>query len=212
MTINYYGNSCVSITAKPGLGDVTAVLDPFDNSTGLKLPRTLMGDIVFSSAEGAVHGNKAAIQGAPFDISTPGEYEVKGVMIDARIAATKENKKHMILRLNAEGITVGFLGGLDRTPNDKELEILEGVDILVLPVGGSSVMTPKVAADTMRMVEPRVVIPVHANEKGVKEKLQPIAAFKKEVGSMRTEEGTKFKITKAKLPQDDMLLVLLNKS
>ncbi len=212
MTINYYGNSCVAITAKPGIGDVTTVLDPFDNATGLKLPRTLSGDVVFSSSEGAVHGNKAAVAGSPFDVSMPGEFEVKGVMMDARIAPTKTSSKNMILRVNVEGVTVGFLGGLDRVPTDKELEVLEGVDILILPIGGGPVMTPKIAAETMRAVEPRVVIPVHGDEKGLKEKLQPVSAFVKEVGSIRTEEGSKFKITKAKLPQDDMLLVLLSRS
>ena len=212
MIINYHGNSCVSITSKPGVGDVTVVLDPFDNATGLRMPRSLNADVIFSSQEGKVHGNKAGVQGSPFDIDMPGEFEVKGVMMDSRVASTKENKQHMILRLNTEGITVGFLGGLDRAPNDKELEVLEGVDILIMPVGGGSVMTPKVAAETMRAVEPRVVIPVHANEKGVKAKLQPVSAFKKEVGSMRTEEASKYKITKAKLPQDDMLLALLSKA
>ena len=88
---------------------------------------------------------------------------------------------------------------------------MEGVDILILPVGGGDVMDPKLAAETMRTVEPRVVIPVHFEESGLKAKLAPVKAFVKEVGSMRTEEGSKFKIQDSKLPQDDILLVLLSR-
>ncbi len=211
MDIIYHGNSCVSIITKPPSGDVTVVLDPYDNSTGLRLSKTLSADVVFSSEEGDVHGNMSAVQGMPFRIETPGEYEVKGVTFDSR-RTSKNGKRQMILRVYAEGMTIGFLGGLNRALTDEELELLEGVDILILPTGGGEVMTPKIAAEVMRAVEPRIVIPVMVSEKGLKAKLEPVGAFKKEVGSIRTEEVNKFKISKSKLPQDDMLLVQLSRA
>jgi hypothetical protein len=210
MDITYHGNSCVSITVKQLSGEVNVVLDPYENSTGLRMSKTVSADVVFSSEDGDVHGNRAAVQGDPFVIETPGEYEIKGVMFDSR-RTSKNGKRQMILRIYGEGMTVGFLGGLNRALSDEELELLEGVDILILPTGGESVMTPKIAAEVLRAVEPRVVIPVMVEEKGLKEKLEPISAFKKELGSIRTEEANKFKITKAKLPQDDMLLVELSR-
>lgn len=210
MEISSHGLSCLTITAKPISGDVTLITDPFANAVGIKLPK-LTGDIVFSSQEGIEHGNVAEVGGSPFFIDMPGEYEVKGMMLDARIAATKENPKNMMLRVAAEGITIGFLAGLNRAPKDKELELIEGVDILVLPVGGNTVMNAKTAAETVRTVDPRIVIPVHVAEKGLKVKLDPIAAFTKELGPVPTEETSKYKITKRKLPQDDMQLVLLKR-
>ncbi len=211
MDITYHGNACVSITTKPLSGDVNIVLDPYDNSTGLRMTKTLNADVVFSSEEGDVHGNLSVIQGTPFRIETPGEYEIKGVIFDSR-RSSKKGKRQMILRVYAEGMTIGFLGGLSRALTDEELELLEGVNILILPAGGGEVMTPKIAAEVLRAVEPRVVIPVMVAEKGLKAKLESVSAFKKELGSIRTEEANKFKITKSKLPQDDVLLVQLSRT
>lgn len=211
MQINFHGLSCLSITAKPLAGDVTIALDPYDNSTGLRFPRTLSADVVFSSQDTPAHNNIAGVGGTPFVLDFPGEYEVKGLMMDARVAKTKVEPKHRVLRFAAEGITVGFLGALDRALETAELALMEGVDILLIPVGGGAVMTPKLAAEVVRQIEPRVVIPMHYSEKGLKEKLQPLSAFQKEMGSIRTEEVTKFKVTKGKLPQDDMLLVVLSR-
>lgn len=194
------------------MGEVVVVLDPYENSTGLRLSRTLSADVVFASQPGPVHGNVAAVQGTPFVIERPGEYEVKGVTLDVRAASLEGTGNQKVARIFAEGMTVGFLGGLNRALNAKELELLEGVDILLLPVGGGDVMDPKLAAETMRTVEPRVVIPVHFAEDGLKAKLESVKAFVKEVGSMRTEEGSRFKIQESKLPQDDILLVLLSRA
>ncbi|NQV11904.1 MBL fold metallo-hydrolase [Candidatus Uhrbacteria bacterium] len=211
MIFQSHGLSCVSISAKPVVGDVSVVLDPYDNSTGLRFPRTLAADVVFSSKKGPEHGNLAGVQGSPFAVDMPGEYEVKGVMMDSRLSLLKDGEHHMVLRLAAEGITIGFLGGLDRQLNDEELELLEGVDILIIPVGGESVMTPKEAVNVIQSIEPRVVIPVYTAEDGLKEKVGTIAAFKKELGPVTTDETNKFKIVKTGLPQDDMLLVILKK-
>lgn len=210
MDISYHGNACVSIVAKPLSGDVRIVLDPYDSSTGLRFPRTMTADIVFASQSGTVHGNVEGVGGEPFAITMPGEYEIKGVMMDARpLEGTDE--KVMMLRLNAEGITVGFLGGLSRELIDAELELMEGVDILIVPAGGGAGLSPRMAAETMQTVEPRVVIPVYVAEAGLKVELEPVSAFKRQVGAMRTEEGNKYKVTASKLPQDDMLLVLLSR-
>jgi len=209
--ISYHGLSCLSITAKPISGEVTLVTDPFDASVGIKPPK-LSGDIVFSSQEGAEHGNTAEVAGSPFSIAMPGEYEVKGMMLDARVAPTKTNPKNMILRVAAGAMTLGFLGGLDRPLKDEEIELLEGVDMLVLPVGGNNVMTAKIAAETVRTIEPRIVIPVYMAEPGLKEALDPLSVFMTEMGPVPTEETTKYKMTKRQLPQEDMQLVLIKRS
>ncbi|HBU27717.1 TPA: hypothetical protein DEB00_01205 [Candidatus Uhrbacteria bacterium] len=211
MMISYHGLSCLSITAKPISGEVTLVTDPFDASVGIKPPK-LTGDIVFSSQEGAVHGNTAEVAGSPFYADLPGEYEVQGMMLDVRVAPTKSNAKNKILRVAAGAMTLGFLGGLDRLLKDEEIELLEGVDILILPVGGNSVMTAKMAAETVRILDPRIIIPVHVAEDGLKTTLDPLEAFTKELGPVPTEETAKYKLVKRQLPQEDMQLILIKRS
>lgn len=211
MIISYHGLACVSVAAKPISGEVTLVTDPFDASTGLRLPK-LTADIVFASQPGPAQGMVSEIAGSPVFVDIPGEYEVKGMMLDARIAPTKEQPRNMILRVAAESVTIGFLGGLDRTLKDEELELLEGVDVLIVPVGGQGVMTAKMAAETIRTIDPRVVIPVYFAEDGLEMSLDPVSAFVKELGPVSTEETSKYKVTKSGLPQEDMQLVLLKRS
>ncbi len=189
-----------------------AVLDPFDASVGIKLPSSLAADLVFASGEGEEHGAVHAVGGAPLVVSMPGEYEAKGITIDARVAPTKGNVKHMIARVAAEDIMVGFLGAIDRELNDAELELLEGVDVLVVPVGGGGALSPKQAVEAISHIEPRMVIPVHTNMPGLKKNLETVQAFLKALGVKATEETTKLKITKSGLPQDDMSVVVLSRA
>jgi len=209
MMIQHHGLSCLQVSSKPLLGEINVVLDPFDNSTGLKLPRTLSAEIVFASSKGKEHGNISAVQGSPFIVDMPGEYEVKGVMLDVRSAKTEKIKDHKILRLSSEGISIGFLGAIDRTLTTEELELLEGVDILALPVGGNSVLTAKQAVETIQTIEPRIVIPLCTKEEAVTTDFEPLKTFKDELGVVTTEETSKYKITRSKLPADEMLLVVL---
>lgn len=211
MIIEHLGLGCIKLTAKPLNGDVVMVADPFEATVGIKLPRSLSGDIAFASSGGKETGAVGLVGETPFVIDMPGEYEIKGVMIDARVAPTKADPKNLIMRASAEGITVGFLGRMDRALKDNELELMDGADILVIPVGGGAVMTPKVAADTIRQVEPRIVIPSNYSDKDLKEKLGTLAAFKKELGTVTTEEEGKLKVQRKDLPQDDMKMVVLKR-
>ena len=200
MVFTYYGLSCVSIADEPGHGEVTTLLDPFENKGTLRMPRTLSAELVFMSKSGAEHGSMESVVGSPFVVSMPGEFEVKGIMLDVRSAPTKTSPEHKIARLMAEDILVGFLGALDRKPNEKELEVLEGVDILLLSLGAEG-MSPAAAVETVQEVEPRVVVPLGESA--------DIAAFRKAYGSVRTEEVSKWKAKKKDLPVEDMLMVVI---
>ncbi len=211
MIIQSHGFSCVSLVAKPLGGEVTVVLDPFDKRTGVR-PTSLTADLVFASGNNEAHGAVESIGGEPFVVSMPGEYEVKGITIDARVAPTKADPKHMIARVAVEGMMVGFLGALDRELTDTELELLEGADILILPVGGVDVLTPKQAVEVIQQIEPRMVVPVHTSVEGSEKKYGTVGAFLKELGAKATEETAKLKVAASGLPQDDMSVVVLTRS
>lgn len=215
MTITWHGLSCFSIETKSGLGETaTLVIDPYDNATGLRFPRTLEADLVAVSQDEEHANNLAAIGGKPFVITDPGEYEVRGVFVSAINAPRDGDKKErrLLFRIVSEHISIAHLGALDRPLTTIELAHFEDADILMLPVGGGSVLDPKRAGELISQIEPRIVIPMFYEVPNLKTKLAPVEKFLKEMGAGKTETLPKLKIAQKDLPQEDMQIKVLERS
>ena len=206
MNISWHGLSCFEIEAKTPSGGVTMVIDPYENTTGLRFPRTLEGQIVAVTHNEEDANNIAAVTGEPFVIKIPGEYEVKGVFVYG-IAAGDQ----VIYRIEAEGMSIAHLGALKRELTDAELQELKDIDILMIPVGGGRVMSPSVASEVIGSIEPRVVIPMTHGIPNVKEKLATVDEFCKAFGVCRRETSNKYKVSRKDLPEDDMLIMTLER-
>jgi len=206
MNISWHGLSCFEIEAKTTSGNVTMIIDPYENTTGLRFPRTLEGQVVAVTHNEEDANNTASVSGDPFIINMPGEYEVKGVFVYG-IAADDQT----IYRIEAEGINIAHLGALKRELTDAELQQLGDIDILMVPVGGGRVMSPSVAAEVIGSIEPRVVIPMSHGIPNVKEKLATVDEFCKAFGVCRRESSNKYKVTRKDLPEDDMLIMTLER-
>lgn len=132
-----------------------------------------------------------------FVIEAPGEYEVNEIFVYGH----KINGQ-VIYLLNFEDIKIAFLGEFGhQVLSDQDLELIEGADILILPVGGGDLTTAKEAVKIISQVEPRIVIPsCHQADS--------IVLFIKEFG-VKPEEMDKLKISKKDLPQEDIKLIIL---
>lgn len=195
------------------------VTDPLGPDYGLKVPR-LAADVVTVSHDHGDHSNIAAVkpadEGKVFIISNPGEYEVKGVFVygvasfhdDSQGAERGPNN---IYRIEIDGISIGHLGDLGHALEQSQLEKLEGVDILMIPVGGTYTIDGKEATKVISQIEPRIVIPMHYNIKGLKtpKKIDDLDTFCKEIAICPKETLNKFKVTKKDLPQEDLRVVVL---
>ncbi len=213
MIITYFGHSCFRIQDKIGPEGVSLATDPFNKSLGIKLPN-FEADIITVSHNHNDHNNVSALRGNPFVIDSAGEYEVKGIMIfgldskhDDKGGA--ERGDNVIYRIKVDEITVAHLGDLGHILNDDQLDKLDGVDILFVPVGGKYTLDAKKAVEVISQIEPRLVIPMHYKTRGVKLDVEPVDKFVKELGiEPKTED--KLKINKKDLPPEGMDLVILN--
>jgi len=210
MNITWHGLSCFEINTKTLAGEANLLTDPFDNETGLRLPRTLEADLIAASHDDSDANNTEAVQGKPFVVAMPGEFEVKGIFIYSIHAPLVEKgmANHRIFRIETEGIFIAHLGALNRVLTDDELSELKNIDILMLPVGGSRVLTPKLAAEVIEQLEPKVVIPMTHAVDGLKESLGTADAFCKALGVCRRETAAKYKVSKRDLPEEDDMLVM----
>jgi len=212
MIITWQGHSCFKIQDKIGSDGVTLVTDPFDKTVGLK-PPSFEADVVTVSHDHYDHNNVKAIRGNPFIIDSAGEYDVKGVMVEG-IESYHDDKqgaergKNIIYRIEMDDITMAHLGDLGHVLDNKQLEKLAGVDILLIPAGGKYTLDAEKAVEVVSQIEPRIVIPMHYRIKGLKVDIETADKFVKELGIKPTEEE-KLKISKRDLPQEDMELVIL---
>ncbi len=216
MQIYWHGLSCFEITTSTVDGDVTVVVDPYGNETGLRFPRTLEANVVLVTHDEENANNLSAIAGEPKMVDMPGEFEVRGVFLFGVDAPLKREVKgkhvsNCVFRIESEGMHIAHLGALDRSLTDKELQELENIDILMVPVGGGSVLTPKLAAEVIAQIEPRVVIPMTYELPNLKESLEPLNAFLKEMAGAKKEEMNKYKVSRKDLPEEDMLIVTLTR-
>lgn len=215
MQLFWHGYSSIRIEAKVDEREVTLLTDPYENESGLRFPRTITPDILLLSHQDRSRFNLEGPQGSPFTISDPGEYEVKGVFVqgiqDPALDAGAV-KRPVVYRLDVEGMSVGYLGQLHRALTDAELEHLNGVDILLLPVGGGEVMDSKLASSTMSAVEPRIVIPLHYDIPGIKAKLSSVETFCKGLGVCKRQDMARLKMSKKDLPAEDVLVTVLERA
>ncbi|MBU1038882.1 MBL fold metallo-hydrolase [Patescibacteria group bacterium] len=215
MVIQWFGQSCFKIQAKPGPGqEVTVIFDPFDpKRVGLKLPK-LVGDIVVVTHDHFDHNYTEGVTGQPFLINGPGEYEFKGAFLYGLPAwhddqEGRERGAITMCFLEVEGLSVAHLGDLGQSElTSQQMELLEGVDILLLPVGGNYTIDGKKAASIVNQIEPRIIIPMHYKLPGLKVEIEGVDKFVKEVG-FKPSTMDKLKIVKKDLPQEDSQLILL---
>jgi L-ascorbate metabolism protein UlaG (beta-lactamase superfamily) len=160
------------------------------------------------------HNNISALKGDPFVVKSAGEYDFRGVMVQGVDSYHDENGgvdrgRNVIYRIDMDGVSVTHLGDLGHLLENKQLEVLAGTDILLIPVGGKYTINAKKATEVISQIQPRLVIPMHYSLPDLTVDIEGVEGFVKELGLKPTYEE-KLKISAKELPQEDMELVILN--
>lgn len=207
MEIIHLGHSSFKLIGK----DLTIVADPFDAAkVGLKFPRT-EADVVTVSHDHPDHNATGEVRGEFVCFDTPGEYEIKNAEIvgtasfhDAKQGG--ELGQNTIFSYEIDGINVCHLGDLGAPLSSDQLEKIDGVDILMIPVGGKYTIGAKEAAKVISEIEPKIVIPMHYRV-GKMTDLDSVDSFVKEIGKTPKKKDS-LKIQKKDLPEELEVYVL----
>lgn len=212
MDITWHGQACFTIKGK----DATLVVDPFGD-IGLKQPK-LAAHIVLISHDHFDHNNRkavAGVDGEPYVIDTPGEYESTGVMIEGVPTFHDEKEgaergRNTVFSFTLDGIHFVHAGDLGHALSDGDVERIGDVDVLFVPVGGKFTIDPKQAAEVVKQLQPRVTVPMHYNVPGLTVSgLASANEFLKEVGGKPTMlESTHWKLKPADLPEQESIVVV----
>ncbi len=213
MQIHYFGLSSFKITTK----EAVVITDPFDKESGLLPPRGVADIIILSEKLNKLYSSTSGFAGEPFLINDPGDYDLKGVTVTGIPLKqggdeTKDGKPRYVtaVLIEAEDMRILNLTHIrEFTMKSDDLESLGEIDILILPVGGNSVMTAKDASKIAHEIEPKIVIPSHYATDGLALPYEKVDGFIKEMGG-KSENMEKLLIKKKDLPMDQMKIITLD--
>ncbi len=217
MNIQYYGHSCFKIITKPagrGQEEITIFLDPFSKEIGLRPPQG-QADLILVSHDHHDHNNVSALKGNPRVLDIPGEYSTFGVNIIG-INSFHDNKsgeergKNTIFILESEEIRVCHLGDLGSDLTEKQLEEINGVNILMIPIGGKYTIDGEKAVDIIKKIEPNIIIPMHYKIKGSNIDIDDEKKFCSEIGNCPREKMAKISLKKKDLEEKSMEVILMS--
>jgi L-ascorbate metabolism protein UlaG (beta-lactamase superfamily) len=205
MEITWYGLSCFRLTER---GMASIVTDPFNSKQGLPALK-VRGEVVTVSNDAQSHSFTSAVSGRQHSLTGPGEYEIGGIFITG-ITTTQESndKRNVLFVFDYDGLTIAHLGEMAKVPSQTQIEALEEVNVLLVPVGGGSSLNASQAAELVSMLEPNFVIPMHYMIPGLKVELEGVERFLKEMGVSDPEEAASLKVSANTLPDETQIALL----
>ncbi|MDY6893636.1 MAG: MBL fold metallo-hydrolase [Chloroflexota bacterium] len=208
MEIIWMGHSCFRIRGKEAI----IITDPFEKALGYPM-RKLTASIVTVSHGHPSHSFTDGIDGNPRIIRRPGEYEISNVFING-IATFHDSEKgeklgeNIVYVIQIEDVRICHLGDLGHKPDTEQIEQMSNVDVLMIPVGGGSTIGTSAAVETISLLQPKVVLPMHFKTEAVSRDLAPLEPFLKEMGLIETTSQPKLTISKSTLPAETSVTVL----
>lgn len=207
MELTWYGLSCFRLTERKL---ATIVTDPYSSKSGLPALK-LKADVVTVSHDAPGHSAVSAVSGQSHTLNGPGEYEIGNVFIQGIDTYGDDDERNLMFVYNFGGIAVAHLGDLKKVPTQKQVEALEMVNVLLLPVGGGNSLTAAQAAEIVSMLEPNIVVPMHYKIDGLKYELDEVDRFLNEMGVSEITEESSLKVSLSGLPEETETVLLVPK-
>ena len=163
MLFEHIGHSEFLITLESGFRIVT---DPYDASTGYPV-RKIEADGVLVSHHHGDHDAVENVTGCPQIIDYAGEHtfapdiHLTALMGDHDDAQGSKRGKTLLFLLEAEGLRAAHLGDIGCDLTAEQLTALQGLDVLMIPVGGFFTIDAKKARDMAEQLEAKVILPMH---------------------------------------------------
>jgi len=208
MDISWLGHACFRLKGS----HATIITDPFSPGLGYSLGKPT-AQIVTVSHQHEGHSYVEGVGGEPRLVTGPGEYEISGVLIIG-IATFhdrekgKERGKNTVYVMEVDEVSICHLGDLGHVLTAEQVEEIDDVDVLLLPVGGVSTIGASMAAEVVRQLEPKVVIPMHYKTQALSWELEPVERFLKEIGVKEIIPQSKLSVSKSSLSVTTQVILL----
>ena len=211
MEITWLGQACFRIRSTHGI----VVTDPYPPEMGYVMGKQTARFVTVSHNH-PDHAYTQAISGEFRVVNRPGEYEISDILIIGLSTfhdneQGKQHGKNIVYLIEADDITVCHLGDLGHVLSTSQVEELQPVDILLLPVGGQTTINATQAVEVVRQLDPKVVIPMHYKTPALKPghmEFDTVDRFLTEIGHPGIVPQPKLSITKSSMPEAMQVVVL----
>jgi L-ascorbate metabolism protein UlaG (beta-lactamase superfamily) len=219
--LTWFGQSCFLLETAAG---TRVLMDPIPRSLGYPLPVGLRADLVTISHEHADHDNLAMVTGKPRVIHGLTADRKGWTRIDERfrdvsvrsVGVYHDDRRGALRGLDTVfifevgGLRIAHLGDLGHTLDDDQLEAIGSVDVLLVPVGGTSTLDAYHATRVVDQLHPRLmVVPMHYQTDAVTLKdLAPLDQFLERKANVRREAGPTVVLTSVKARPATEIVVL----
>ncbi len=167
MDLTWLGYAATRIRTR----NAAVVMDPYDKSVGGTMGRPDAHIITVSHDDPSRNGvaQVAPAEGDPMVLDGPGEYEIRGVIIEgvrSTLSGASEGEgdskalRSTLWLYEAEDIRVAHLGGMGAPLGAAQLDVLSVADVVIVPIGMPDTLQGADAAKAVRAIEPAIVIPV----------------------------------------------------
>ena len=208
MEITWLGHSCFKLKGK----QATVITDPFSPAIGYALGK-VTADIVTVSHPHPGHSYVQGVADEPRVLKSPGEYESGGVLT-VGVHTFHDNEKgaqrgkNTVFVIDVDDVMICHLGDLGHVLTAEQVAEINGVDVLLIPVGNVSTIDAVQAAQIVRQLEPKIVIPMHYKTEAEKKDLETADRFLKEMGVKEAIAQPKLLVNKSSMPLTMQVVML----
>jgi L-ascorbate metabolism protein UlaG (beta-lactamase superfamily) len=206
--IRWFGHNCFRIRGK----EATVLTDPVGTNTGYAMKQQT-ADIVTLSHDHQGHTNLGAVKPEFRIIKGPGEYEMHEVFITG-VRTWHDDKRgeergvNTVYVIELEGMRFAHMGDLGHNLSESHSEALDNVDVMMIPVGGGTVLSAEIAADLVSRLSPRSVIPMQFRTAKGDTNLGDVEAFCKKLGIAQPEPQDRLVIKPSDLTDTTQIFLL----
>ena len=209
MRIKWLGHSCFLITNKRGINILT---DPFDDTLGYKMTKEKI-NIITISHEHYDHNNTMGIKGKPVVLKGSVNRDThkmifKGISSYHDSVYGKHRGNNTIFIIKTDEMVLCHLGDLGHLLENSQLEEINRVDILFIPVGGYYTLNHLQADQVIEQLKPKVVLPMHYKTDAIKWSIDPLSFFLDKKDNIKTIAENSFEIEAGMLPEKTTIYVL----
>lgn len=222
MNLRYLGHSSFYIASGKG---TRIVLDPYSEYIPYRFP-SLEADIVVVSHEHRDHNASYRVLGEPAVVKRtanfPVEHEIPVSRTGERMTfygvptwhdkvGGRRRGPNTVWHWYWEGIHFCHLGDLGHLLTDQQVAAIEKVDVLFVPVGGKTTLTPTEAALVIQQLTPNLVFPMHFRTPGIEDlglADEPLEAFTSRHDNVEDASTMAVELDLARLPMRTKVVLL----
>jgi L-ascorbate metabolism protein UlaG (beta-lactamase superfamily) len=175
--LKWFGHSFWQITAD----NITIAIDPFTD-IGYNMDIDITADVLLSSHDHFDHNNINLIKGSPLVIRNQGKYlhagetyELIKVWHDKQEG--KQRGENLLIKFTAGGKSFLHCGDLGHIPSPDIIQKIKNIDVLMIPVGGVFTIDAAEATELIKLIEPKVIFPMHYLTPALNFELDSLADF-----------------------------------